>query len=787
MALAAANQGLWDLDVPTGRVAVSPEYATMLGYEPEEFVLTDAAWLDRLHPDDRERVNAVFQDYLAGRRPAYALEFRLRSKVDGWKWIFSRGQIVSRDAAGRPVRMVGTHTDISEFKAAQARIQRLAQLYAILSRCNDAIIRCHTREALAQRICDDAVATGGFLMVWVGLADEESRRLVPIASAGAGTDYLKDIEISIADVPAGRGPTGTSVRINQAQWCDDFSNDPRTAPWHERGARFGWKSSAALPIVCDGRAIGALNLYAGEDTVPFDEESRALLLQMAAQMGYAYEGYARAEEQRKADAELRLQSAALNAAADGIIITDAEGVITWVNAAAARRAGYRRDEVLGHPVELLISDEWPAAFQDTWANIRVGQPWTGEFTVRRKDGSVYTAQTTTTPVRDDAGIITHYIAVGRDITKEKELQAQFLHAQKMEVVGRLAGSIAHDFSNLLGVINGTADLAAMSLDRGDALRVELDTIRQTGERAAVLTRQLLAFSRKQVLAPQVVDLNLAIGDLVSMLRRLVGERVTVVVGCQARQPLIHVDAGQLEQVVMNLVVNARDAMPGGGIITIATSDAGHEVTLSVADTGTGIDPAVRPHLFEPFFTTKDSARGTGLGLSTVLGIVEGNGGRIDVESRVGLGTTFTIHWPRCSASPAAQSLAPGSSTAAATVMVVEDDPGLLRMTGRILRDAGYLVHSAESAEAALPAIEEHPEIDLLLVDVVLPGMSGVQLVDLVTTAKPSQKVLYMSGYSDEGLSAVEVKAVEGQLLRKPFTAAQLVGMVRTALDTAGRV
>lgn len=781
MALAAANQGLWDLDVPTGKVVVSPEYATMLGYDPAEFVVTEAAWLDRLHPDDRERVNGVFHDYLAGRCQTYALEFRLRTKSAGWKWIFSRGEIVSRDADGRPLRMVGTHTDISELKAAQARIQRLAQLYATLSRCNDAIIRCNTREALAQRICDEAVATGGFLMAWVGLADATSR-LVPIASAGAGTDYLKDIEISIADVPTGQGPTGTAVRINQAQWCDDFPNDPRTAPWHERGARFGWKSSAALPIVCDGRAVGALTLYAGADTVPFDEESRALLLQMAAQMGYAYEGYARAEEQRKADAELRLQSAALNAAADGIIITDAEGVITWVNAAASRLADYSRDEMLGQPIEFLTSQEQPQTFHEAWPHIRTGRPWTGEFNVRCKGGGVRAAAATTTPVKDAAGIITHYISVGRDITKEKELQAQFLHAQKMEVVGRLAGSIAHDFSNLLGVINGTADLAAMSLDRGDALRVDLDTIRQTGERAAVLTRQLLAFSRKQVLAPQVVDLNLAIGDLVSMLRRLVGETVTVVVRCQARQPLIHVDAGQLEQVVMNLVVNARDAMPGGGTITIATGGAGAEVTLSVADAGTGIDPAVRPHLFEPFFTTKDSSRGTGLGLSTVLGIVESNGGTIDVESRVGLGTTFTIHWPRCAASPAAQSRAPGSSTAAVTVMVVEDDPDLRRMTERILRDAGYGVHSAESAEAALTAIEEHPEIDLLLVDVVLPGMNGVQLVDLVTTAKPSQKVLYMSGYSDEGLNAVEAKAVEGQLLRKPFTAAQLVGMVRTALE-----
>lgn len=666
-----------------------------------------------------------------------------------------------------------------------ARIARLAQLYATLSRCTDAVMRCQTLDELAHHICDDAVTSGGFLMAWVGMADERSRRLVPVASAGAGTDYLKDIEISIDDVPAGRGPTGTAFRLNQAQWCDDFQNDPRTAPWHERGARFGWKSSAALPIACNGRPVGALTLYVGADCVPFDDESRALLQQMAAQMSYACDAYAREEEHRRADAGLRLQAAALNAAADGIIITDADGSVTWVNDAAARRAGYRRDEVLGHPVALLISDTGPRTFQETWASVRAGQPWTGEFTIRRKDGSVYAAQTTTTPVRDDAGIITHYISVGRDITKEKELQAQLLHSQKMEVVGRLAGSVAHDFNNLLGVINGTADLAAMSLERGHPARVDLETIRQAGERAAALTRQLLAFSRKQVLAPQVLDLNRVVGELASLMQRLVGETIAVIVRPLARQPLVLGDAGQMEQVVLNLVVNARDAMPGGGTITIMTRDAGTDVALSVADTGTGIDPAIRPRIFEPFFTTKDSPRGTGLGLSTVLSIVEANGGRVDVDSRPGFGATFTVTWPRCDVRPATEPGSPVQAPMAATVMVVEDDAPLRDLTERILRDAGYVVRSAESAEDALARIEAGDTIDLLLADVVLPGMSGVTLADCMTAARPALKVLYMSGYADDGLGAVELKAVEGQLLRKPFTAAQVVAMVRTALGGPG--
>jgi len=468
--------------------------------------------------------------------------------------------------------------------------------------------------------------------------------------------------------------------------------------------------------------------------------------------------------------DLRLLSAALNATLDGIIITDAAGVITWVNSAATRCAGYSREELVGQSIELLRSDQ-PSS----------DRPWSGELISWRKDGTLCTEATTTTPIKNDAGIITHYISVRRDITKERELQAQRLHAEKMDVVGRLAGNIANDFNNLLGVINGTADLAAMSVERDSALRADLETIRQTGERAAMLTRQLLAFGRKQIPAPQVLDLNRVIVDLTSMLQRHVGDTTTVVVTPLARQPLVHADAGQLEQVVLNLVVNARDAMPSGGTITIATHDAASAVTLTVSDTGKGIDAAIRPHIFEPFFTTKDSGRGTGLGLSTVRSIVESNGGRIDVESHVGLGTTFTVAWPRCDASAPAEPAVSGQVMAPATVMVVDDDADIRRLTERILRDAGYGVCSAGSAEDALLLVGRLQEADLLLADVVLPGLRGVELADRMVAAKPSLKVMYMSGYSDRGLSAVELKAVEGQLLRKPFTAAQLVAMVRTAL------
>jgi len=363
--------------------------------------------------------------------------------------------------------------------------------------------------------------------------------------------------------------------------------------------------------------------------------------------------------ERNIESELKLLSAALNAAIDGIVITDAAGFVVWVNQAALTLSGYAREELVGQPAEIQRSDaQLPTFHEAFWQQIRSGRPWTGEFINRRKDGSLYTESTTITPVLADDGTISHYIAVKRDVSEDKLRQQRVLQAQKMELVGRIAGNIAHDFNNLLGVINGTADLAAMSLPDDAEVKRDLETIRQAGDRAAVLTRQLLAFSRHHVVVPKVIDLHQTLHAFHQILVRIIPANVRIDLRTLAARPTVRIDPMQVEQIVLNLAINAKDAMPTGGTLTIATTDDGQSVILSVIDTGTGIAPDILPRIFEPFFTTKDSSTGTGLGLSTVLDMVTSSHGTIDVVSAPGQGSTFTITWPRV---PAAVVLAPSES------------------------------------------------------------------------------------------------------------------------------
>jgi PAS domain S-box-containing protein len=510
-------------------------------------------------------------------------------------------------------------------------------------------------------------------------------------------------------------------------------------------------------------------------------------------------------ERKRADAEQRLQSAALNAAVFPIVITDRDGTIEWVNPAFTTLTLYSAEEAIGqNPRALLRSGVHDRAFyEDLWNTILAGNVWRGEITNRRKDGSRYFEDMAITPVKDAGGEITHFIAIKRDLTKDKELQGQFLQAQKMEIVGRLAGGIAHDFNNLLTVINGTADLAAENLIAGDPLLADLGEIRRAGDRAAALTQQLLAFSRKQIMKPDVVNLGALAANLRNMLQRLIGEHIDLMVTPAKDVGNVLVDPGQMEQVIMNLVVNARDAMPTGGTLTVETRDVeldaafaavhpsvqpGPHVTVVVSDTGAGMDEATRLRVFEPFFTTKEPGKGTGLGLATVYGIVKQSSGSIWVSSTAGKGTTFTIYLPRVDAvahaSQKPRTLATLSGTE--TILLVEDENVVRHLATRILRGAGYTVLTASHGVEALQLLERHDgPVDLLLTDVVLPGMSGRDLATRVAEVRPESKVLYTSGYTDDAILRHGVLDNATHFVGKPYSRAELTRKVREVLDSPG--
>jgi signal transduction histidine kinase len=432
------------------------------------------------------------------------------------------------------------------------------------------------------------------------------------------------------------------------------------------------------------------------------------------------------------------------------------------------------------------------------------------YRIARPDGSIRWIRDRAFPIRHAEGHIHRIVGTATDVTEQVHLQEQFLQAQKMESVGRLAGGIAHDFNNLLTVINGTADLVMANLDSIDPLRQELEQIRLAGDRAATLTGQLLALSRRQILQPEILNLNEVIGDMRGMLRRLIGEDIQLVFqlsGQLSGQPSgqlarVRVDPGQIEQVILNLAVNAQDAMPDGGTLLIETREVlldlawpathpstvpGRHVMLAVSDTGIGMDEATRQRIFEPFFTTKDQGKGTGLGLSTVYGIVEQSNGTIWVYSEPGKGTTFKIYLPCLNEAPQQQSPARGETRTGThgheTILLVEDEQAVRSLTKRILESAGYTVLQAGNGSEALALLDRHGSpIDLLLTDVVMPGMNGRELATRIASVRPQMKVLYTSGYTDDAILRHGVLDDTSRFISKPYAPLELTRRVRDVLD-----
>jgi PAS domain S-box-containing protein len=508
-------------------------------------------------------------------------------------------------------------------------------------------------------------------------------------------------------------------------------------------------------------------------------------------------------ERKRAEAELRLQSAALNAAADAIVITDRNGMIEWVNPAFTALTGYRAEEAIGkNQGELIKSGVHDQVFyQNLWDTILAGHTWQGEMTNRRKDRSVYIVDQTITSVKGARDETDHFIGIGRDLTERKTLEAQVRQASKMDAVGKLASGVAHDFNNLLTVILGFADLMAADVAMASEHETDLGEIIKAARRAEALTRQLLAFSRQQVLQTAPVDVNGLITGMTGMLGRLIGENIEVSLALAPNLSLALADRGQLEQVVMNLVVNARDAMPDGGSVTIETADVelenssfhaetvmhGRYVMLAITDTGSGMTKETQRRLFEPFFTTKEAGKGTGLGLSTTYGIIKQSKGYIWVYSEPGRGTTFKVYLP-CSNRelplPAVNSVVTAPvKRPSETVLLTEDEAGVRQLAKRILENAGYRVLEAANGDEGERLFAQHSgSIDLLVTDVIMPGCGGPELLSRLHVQSPTLRVLYMSGYTEQS-AATQTGIDRGiPFVQKPFTAAEFVRQVRKALD-----
>ena len=483
-----------------------------------------------------------------------------------------------------------------------------------------------------------------------------------------------------------------------------------------------------------------------------------------------------------------------------IISLDGEGRVRSWNQAATDLFGWSEAEVLGQHLQYVPEDQ-QAASDALWERVVRGDPIKGvELRRRRKDGTLVDVSFWATQLRDADGAVIGSFGLLADITERKRLEDQLRQAAKMEAVGRLAGGVAHDFNNLLTVITGYSQLLLRGLSSGDPLRRQVEEIQKAGQRAGSLTQQLLAFSRRQILQPKDVNLNVLTTNMASMLHRLIGEDIQLVTRLDPALGWVKADPGQLEQVVMNLAVNARDAMPQGGTLTIETANVkdsraeatGHSmVRLMVRDTGRGMDAETRARIFEPFFTTKEQGKGTGLGLATVYGIVTQNGGTIEVDSKPEQGTTFTVWLPRVEPAPQAVSeteptVRPG--VAVETILLVEDEPIVRQFVADLLRANGYQVLEAVDGEEACRLCESHEgQIHALLTDIVMPGMNGRQVAERLIKQRPHLRVLFMSGYTDDEVLRHGVEGQGAAFIQKPFEPDTLMRKVRELLEgSSGR-
>ncbi len=558
-------------------------------------------------------------------------------------------------------------------------------------------------------------------------------------------------------------------------------------------------SNIVLPLLLDNSSWKAFVHFLRAQADSGSDETKRELVDRTRELVRAHQEMKSAAAERKRIAERLSQLASIiEYSSDAIVIFTLNGSIVSWNTAAETIYGYSGSEILGRPRRLLMPFDQADDLPDIVEKLTRGERIKRFETVHiAKDGRRIDVSMTISPVKDAHEQIIGAAAITRDVSDRKLLEKQLQQAQKMEAIGQLAGGIAHDFNNLLSVINGHCELLDEHLAPNDRSRQNCEQIKKAGERAARLTRQLLTFSRQQVLEPTVLNLNAVVVDLEKMLKRVIGEDVEFRISLDSRLGPVKADRGQVEQVLMNLVVNARDAMPNGGRLVIETSNVvlddefaqqrGYPqrsyVELSVTDDGIGMDADTQARIFEPFFTTKEVGKGTGLGLSTVYGAITQSGGHIEVLSRVGEGTTFKIYLPTVKEPVREQkpkTRVERRMGSLETILLVEDEDALRTLIGDLLINSGYNVLQAESPEKALVLVKQFSgPIHLLLTDVIMPGMNGRALAQKLLVLRPELKVVYMSGYA--GFKQSQILEAPCVLLAKPFEWDMLLSKLRDAL------
>jgi PAS domain S-box-containing protein len=746
----ATNDALWDWNVITNEAWWNDRYYRLFGFDPEHTIPSLEAWLSKTHPDEKDAVLADFLGAVERGDDTWACEYRYLRADETYGAVLDRAYVM-RNAEGRAVRILGAMSDITGRKRAEEALQESEERF----------------RQIAENIQE---------VFWMTTVDQS--KILYISSLyeqvwGRSVQSLYENPLSF--VEAIHPDDVEAVRQSLANLTQQRCQLEYRVIRPDGTVR--WVNDRAFPI---RNAAGKVYRIVGS---ALDVTERKL----------AEEAMRRAEE--------RYRSMVDNAVY-GIYRSTLDGQFLDVNPALVTMLGYGSAEELKGvdlPSGIYKNPDDRNRLKEIFA--RTSRLDAVEVEWKRKDGSEISIRLSGRRVEEDSLSEPIFEGIVEDITDRKNLEEHLRQAQKMESVGLLAGGIAHDFNNLLTAINGYSELLLSSNNLHDGLRRELEEIRKAGDRAAQLTQQLLAFSRKQILQPQLLDLNAVVGNVDRLLRRLIGEDVELITVLSPDLGRIKADPGQVEQVIMNLAVNARDAMPKGGRLTIETANVeldedyvsrhvtvvpGRYVLLAMSDTGVGMEAPVLRRIFEPFFTTKELGKGTGMGLSTVYGIVKQSGGYIWVYSEPGQGTSFKVYFPQvgdAAASDASRTQLPELARGSETILVVEDEETVRHLILAVLRRRGYQTLEARQAQEALEFAEKHPgPIHVMLTDVVMPKMSGRELANQLATLRPEAKILFMSGYATNAIIHHGVLDPGTAFLQKPFTPDALVRKIRQILD-----
>lgn len=780
-------------NAPVGLAFVDANYRYVVANEsiaaPEKMPLAAHIGLkvQDVVPDLWPKLEPIFDRVLAG-EPVLSVDLRGDARGSRKRRWLTSFHPVKKDGLVIGIEVMGD--DITDLRQTESDLRSSNHLYAMLAQAIHEISNSDSGAELFQQVVQISVNEGRFKFASVTVVRNGAIRVLTTAGEADGFFHEQQERGTMASLdPASawsRGPTGQAFMNRETTVFNEISSELAYPEWREAVARLNIGSGAAFPIREGGAVVAVLTLFA-EEPHCFEDGMLATLNDITPLISHAMDRFALERQGRSDESGLLLRDRALQAATQGAVIVDAiaEGQpIIYATPAFELLTGYRSEEIAGQNCRVLQGPGTdPDAIESIRAALAAGEGCSVELLNYRKNGEPFWNDLTISPILSDEGVITHFVGVQTDVTERHSLERQVRQVQKMEAVGQLAGGVAHDFNNILTVIRGEASLA-MGDDISLVTQQHIKQVDIAAQHATELTHQLLAFSRQQVLKPEPTDINKVVGQTASLVARLIGDNIELHESLGPELDAVLVDPGQLQQVIINLAINARDAMAGGGAINFRTTAVDGYVMLEVSDDGCGMDEAMQAIAFDPFFTTKDE--GTGLGLATVYGIVKQSGGHISIRSELDVGTTFAVYLPTTSEPVAAEEMPPSkfkSLEGTETILHVEDSPMIRPMISRMLGRHGYEILSAANANEAEAIVADHGgHIDMLLTDIVMPGLNGRELAENLHEDNPDLTVLFTSGYPSDTVVRQGVAESEVNFIQKPFIAADLLPLVRSLLD-----